>query len=153
MLYRWLWFVCIVLAWTSCQTNENTNQPVDPQETIQAIEGAMADQVICWNKGDIPCFMETYWDNDSLVFITSRSTSYGWETALQNYLSWYPTPEAMGSLSFEIINIRVLSEESAHVHGRFFLALEKDRKLTGTFTLLWKKIDGEWKIVLDHTSG
>ncbi|MEZ4829900.1 MAG: hypothetical protein R3C61_27000 [Bacteroidia bacterium] len=30
--------------------------------------------------------------------------------------------------------------------------LKRDRRLSGYFTLVWKKIGGKWVIVSDHTS-
>ena len=32
-----------------------------------------------WNKGNIPAFMETYWKNDSLMFIGKSGVTYGWQ--------------------------------------------------------------------------
>jgi len=43
----------------------------------QIIRKMLADQISFWNKGDIPGFMQGYWDNDSLVFI-GKNGSYLW---------------------------------------------------------------------------
>ncbi len=104
-----------------------------------------------WNRGDIPAFMKGYWNSDSLLFIGSKGATYGYQKTLINYLKSYPTPEKMGQLTFEFIQIDILSNENAFVVGKWHLKRKED-ELGGHFTLLWKKIDGAWKIVADHSS-
>ena len=57
----------------------------------------------------------------------------------------------MGQLKFDLIKIEVLSAVDAFVVGQWSLERESDT-LSGHFSLLWKKIDEEWKIVADHSS-
>ena len=57
----------------------------------------------------------------------------------------------MGDLSFEINNLFSLSRKVAIVLGKFNLQ-RKNEKLSGYFTLIFKKINGNWYIVSDHTS-
>ncbi len=104
-----------------------------------------------WNRGDIPAYMKGYWQSDSLLFIGSKGPTYGWNQTLSNYLKSYPTPEKMGQLKFDLIKIELLSDQSAFVAGKWLLKRKSDT-LSGHFTLLWKKIDEEWKIVADHSS-
>jgi len=104
----------------------------------------------CWNKGDIPCFMKYYWNSDSLKFIGSKGVTYGWQKTLDNYLKSYPTKETMGILKFTIIEATQLSGTSIYVIGKWELVKEKPQG--GHFTLMWKKINGNWVIVSDHTS-
>lgn len=103
-----------------------------------------------WNKGDIPGFMEYYWKSDSLKFIGSKGITYGWQKTLDNYLKGYPNKEAMGILKFTIIENTQLSSSSIYVIGKW--ELTKEKPVGGHFTLLWKKINGKWVIVADHTS-
>lgn len=115
-----------------------------------AIRTVMSKQVEAWNAGDIEAFMQGYWNSDSLKFISSRGTTYGWQKTLDNYKRSYPDKESMGTLTFEILEVDVHSESSAFVLGRWHL--EREDSIGGYYTLLWKKIDGKWLIVLDHTS-
>ena len=103
-----------------------------------------------WNDGDIKGFMSYYWNSDSLKFIGSKGITYGWQKTLDNYIKGYPTKEAMGTLTFKIIECQALSETSAYVIGKW--DLQKEKAAGGYFTLLWKKINGRWVIVADHTS-
>ena len=57
----------------------------------------------------------------------------------------------MGELTFTIISVEELSKTSCYVIGKWDLKREKG-DVGGYYTLLWKKIDGKWVIVIDHTS-
>jgi hypothetical protein len=103
-----------------------------------------------WNKGDVRSFMDHYWKSDSLKFIGSKGITYGWQKTLDNYLKGYPTKEAMGILNFTIIEATSLSDSAIYVIGKW--ELKKEKPAGGHFTLLWKKIEGKWVIVADHTS-
>lgn len=116
-----------------------------------SVRAAMNEQVLAWNKGNIEGFMAHYWHNDSLRFIGSKGITYGWRQPLNNYQKSYPTPEAMGLLSFEIKSIEQLSSTTIFVVGGWKLK-KKDKDVGGYYTLLWRKINGHWLIVVDHTS-
>ena len=115
------------------------------------IKKAMSEQEIAWNKGDIDGFMVSYWKSDSLKFIGKNGITYGWQNTLDNYKKSYPDKATMGKLSFTIINVEVLSSTSCYVIGKWNLDRDKD-DVGGYYTLLWKKINGKWVIVIDHTS-
>jgi len=110
----------------------------------------MEAQQSSWNNGDIPGFMEYYWKSDSLKFIGSKGITYGWQKTLENYIKAYPDKAAMGILSFGIKECTQLSPSSIYVIGSW--ELKKEKSTGGYFTLLWRKIDGKWVIVTDHTS-
>ena len=117
----------------------------------QAIAKVMADQQAAWSKGDLDGFMQGYWKSDSLMFIGKRGPTYGWQQTMDNYKRSYPDKAAMGKLAFRLDKIELLSKTSAFVMGAWSLQREKDAP-GGYFTLWFKKINGEWKVVCDHTS-
>ena len=117
----------------------------------KAIRAVMHAQEIAWNKGDLEGFMEGYWHSDSLCFIGSRGLTLGWTQTLANYKKGYATKEAMGTLTFSLVKVEQLSKKSAFVIGKWHLKRAKD-ELSGHYTLLWKKINGHWLIVTDHSS-
>ncbi len=118
---------------------------------LQSIKEIMASQETAWNAGDLKIFMAGYWRSDSLTFIGSRGLIHGWQTTLDNYRKSYPDRETMGTLTFTLLSVEQLSPTSAYVIGKWALARTKG-DLRGHFTLLWKKIDGIWVIVADHSS-
>jgi ketosteroid isomerase-like protein len=118
---------------------------------ISEVKEAMKQQEIAWNKADIEGFMAYYWKSDSLKFIGSKGITYGWQKTLDNYKKSYPTSDAMGVLTFENNTIEQLSPTKIFVIGKWNLK-RKEGDVGGHYTLLWKKLNGKWVIVVDHTS-
>ena len=108
-------------------------------------------QRVAWNKGNLEEFMQTYWNSDSLLFVGKNGPKFGWQTTLENYKNSYPDKAAMGILKFDVKQIRFLTATDAFVLGGWHLQREKG-SLQGYFTLLLKKLNGEWKIISDHSS-
>ena len=120
-------------------------------EDLAAIRQVLADQQAAWNRADIPVFMEGYWRSDSLTFVGSRGVTYGWQETLEGYQKRYPDSGAMGKLDFDEETLVALGPASAMLIGRWHLTRSTD-ELGGWFTLIWKKINGTWVIISDHTS-
>ena len=108
-------------------------------------------QVECWNKGNLECFMATYWRSDSLKFMGSRGITYGWQNTLDNYRKAYPNLEAMGKLKFDILSLDAMGKDYYFMIGKFYLTREIG-DASGLFSLIWKKVEGDWVIIADHTS-
>ena len=118
-----------------------------------AIQQVLALQQDAWNAGDIDTFMSGYWRSDSLRFVSNNASREGWNATLERYRTSYPDRAAMGALTFELYEIKVLSLDAATVFGRFTLKRDEELgDLTGLFTLIFRNIAGEWKVVHDHTS-
>lgn len=134
---------------TSCDQTRSSNV-VDDQASDKVVS-ILFEQQDCWNNGDIDCFMESYWNNDSLMFVSGERVSYGWQKVSDNYKSKYYSKELMGTLTFDIHKTEQLALDVILVIGSWDLK-RADVNFGGKFSLLWRKIDGEWKIVIDHTS-
>ena len=57
----------------------------------------------------------------------------------------------MGDLSFSELEVKMLSDDAAVVHGAWALARAEDNP-SGLFTLVFREMDGGWKIVSDTTT-
>jgi beta-aspartyl-peptidase (threonine type) len=146
-----------------------------------AIEGVLRAQQEAWNGGDVRAFMEHYWKSDDLTFSSGGKTTRGWQATLDGYLKRYPTREKMGRLTLSGLEITPLSDAAAMVLGQWKLDglkasfprtresrkedastldprlrgddMEAENELVGgNFTLVFRKIEGRWVIVHDHTS-
>jgi ketosteroid isomerase-like protein len=122
-----------------------------PSKDEAAIRHLMANQVDAWNKGNIDEFMKGYWKDDSLVFIGKAGPSYGYHQALTNYKKNYSSADQMGKLFFDLLKVKRLSADYYFVIGKWFLK-RKVGDIGGIYTLLFRKINGQWRIVVDHTS-
>ena len=120
-------------------------------KTTKKILSILKVQDDSWNRGDIDGFMQTYWQNDSLMFIGKSGVTYGWQNTLNNYKKGYPDTAAMGKLDFTLINIKKLSRKYYHVIGKWHLTRTVGN-LQGPFTLLLMKVKGKWFIIADHSS-
>ena len=115
------------------------------------IRRLLAVQTECWNRGDIEGFMQTYWKNDSLLFIGKSGVHFGWQETLDNYKKGYPDTTAMGQLSFDILIVKKLSPEYYYVVGKWMLKRSMG-DLSGHYDLLLRRINGKWYIIADHSS-
>ncbi len=142
---------CVLLA--SCEPPElEERAPVlDPQTVAAAVLDVLDEQVEAWNEGDIEGFMAGYLRSEELRFTSGNEVRRGWRHTLERYRQTYPDRAAMGTLAFEELDVRVLSEHAAQVFGRFRLTRESDEP-TGLFTLLVERHGDRWLIVTDHTS-
>ncbi|RYY15696.1 MAG: nuclear transport factor 2 family protein [Cytophagaceae bacterium] len=120
----------------------------------RAIAQVLATQTAAWNRGDIPGFMAGYWHSDSLVFIGKKGLTYGWQPTLDNYRKSYPDATQMGQLDFSNLRINLLAAGVAQVVGRWHLARPGAAAgdLQGHFLLIFRRIDGAWVVVADHSS-
>jgi beta-aspartyl-peptidase (threonine type) len=110
-------------------------------------------QVAAWNRGNLEEFMDTYWRSDDLTFYSTDQVVKGWKATLDRYRNRYQGEgKEMGRLEFADLIVNDLAPDAAMVRGRYKLTLKDGRALGGLFTLLMRKIDGQWKIVHDHTS-
>ncbi len=136
--------VFILLSAISFSSNSQSKEE-------QAILQSLVKQKIAWNNGDLVGFMDTYWNNDSLMFIGKSGITYGWQNTLDNYKRGYPDTASMGKLNFDILHVKRLSVLYFSVVGKWQLKRSLG-DLSGHFTLLFKKIGTRWLIVSDHSS-
>jgi ketosteroid isomerase-like protein len=120
------------------------------QADIELIFSNMKLQEAAWNNGDIEGFMQYYWKSDSLKFIGKNGVTNGWQKTFENYKRSYPDKQTMGTLKFTIIESTQLCSDAVYVIGKW--ELQRERPVSGHFTLLWRKIGNKWVIVSDHTS-
>lgn len=139
-------FVLFGLFAQNCSTTKKFSEA---EPTIRSI---MANQEAAWNRGDLRAFMDGYWKSDSLCFIGSKGLTYGWQETLDNYKKSYPDKASMGKLTFTLKKIEQSSPSSAFVIGAWHLSRPDMGDLSGYYTLFWKKIKGQWRIVADHSS-
>ncbi|MEI6860224.1 MAG: SgcJ/EcaC family oxidoreductase [Shewanella sp.] len=112
----------------------------------------LSEQEAAWNRGDLDGYMQGYWNNKKMRFVSGKTFRYGWAEILAAYKKNYPDKATLGQLKFTINDTKMLSNYAAIVVGRWELTRVKD-KPNGVFTLLVEKIDDRWVITHDHTSG
>lgn len=143
-LYNTLLFFCFSLGIITAQEKLSD---INKSEILEVFN----QQELAWNRGDIPAFMEGYWKSEDLAFSGSSGAVFGWEATKERYLKSYPDTTAMGKLTFEVIKLQQVKDGVAQMIGSFYLK-RTIGDLSGYFTLVWRKFDGKWVIISDHTS-
>ncbi len=141
--------VLAVLIITACNTQKVTT--VNYQTGKQEITTMMMQQAKDWSNGDLEAFMQGYIKSDSLKFVGSSGLTYGWQQTLDNYKKGYPTKDHTGTLTFKLRDFDQLANDVFLVIGEFHLQ-RKVGNANGMFSIILKRINGEWKIIADHSS-
>lgn len=115
------------------------------------ITNMMLQQAKDWSNGDIEAFMQGYIKSDDLKFVGHNGITYGWQATLDNYIKNYPNKGYTGILSFKLLEFDQLAKGVFLVIGEFHLKRTVG-DANGMFSIILKKINGEWKIIADHSS-
>lgn len=118
-----------------------------------AIFAMLNRQASDWNRGDLDAFATGYKNSPDILFM-GRNISRGYDRMLATYKAHYPTPEAMGKLSFTNLDAQPLDPQFATVTGRFHLERTPagGGNADGYFLLVVEKTPQGWKIVRDSTT-
>lgn len=129
------------------------NLPAPPDRAGEAatITALLKAQDAAWNAGDIDGFMHGYWPSPELRFASGGEVVYGFDATLARYKLRYPGREGMGTLTTSEYVIDILSGDAAIAHGRWNVETGEGQA-SGLYTLVLRKIDGQWLIVSDTTT-
>ncbi len=139
--------IFLLLMWTACSVDEAVYEAEVEQDITRQLEA----QKIAWNEGDIDRFLEPYLKGTDLRFLSATGMVKGSDKLLDRYLEAYPSSEQMGKLDFDIKEFDLLCKDHASIIGKWILTRGDERR-EGYFTLLWKRTDEGWRIIIDHTS-
>ena len=117
-----------------------------------AVRAVLEAQAAAWNRGDVAGYMEGYAKEETTTFVSGDTVTRGWQTVLERYKSRYDTREKMGTLAFNELELKPLSEFYFMATGRWQLTLSDGSTPHGRFTLILRRTNAGWRIVHDHTS-
>ena len=137
-------FTFFLIFLFACQSN------IDEVQDKKKIKAILMRQQQAWSNNDIEGFMEGYWKSDSLKFYSGTKLNKGWQTTLDNYKLRYPTKVDSGRLEFTIADITQINQDAYWVMGEYHL-FRTIGDAKGSFLIIFKRINGEWKIVADSS--
>lgn len=137
-------FLFSLIFVVSC--SDSINNSKDIEEIKQALHQSAKD----WSKGDLEGYMNVYWNSEKLQFIGKRGITYGWRQTLINYKKGYPTKDDTGKLTFKVLSVDFLAKDLYSLIGEYHLERPAGNA-SGIYNLIFKKIDGKWVIITDHT--
>ena len=118
---------------------------------IKEVTNLLMLQKDAWNQGNLDKYMSYYWKSDSLRFMGKSGVTKGWQNTLDKYKKSFPDKETMGNLTFDNLQYESIDKDNIIVIGSWKLVRTKDN-VGGYISLLWRKINHKWVIIIDHTS-
>jgi len=135
----------------ACAAAPSAIPEIGQSEDARAIKSLLETQQTAWNEGNIDGFMDGYWRSSQLRFASGGNVTRGWQETRDRYHANYSDRQKMGQLDFSDLEVNQLSKDAAILHGRWKLIRAQDTP-HGLFTLVLRKIDGQWLIVSDTTT-
>jgi uncharacterized protein (TIGR02246 family) len=127
-------------------------QAVQAQAAIQAALDASA---AAWSAGDLDRFMTCYENAPTTTYVSGTRFVHGYDAIRAMYAERFGggSKAAMGQLTLEILDFRLLDKDRAYVVGRFHLHREAAAggDASGLTTLVFKRSPAGWLIVADHS--
>jgi L-asparaginase / beta-aspartyl-peptidase len=131
---------------SATQTAPNTD-PSDYQK-IYSLLLNMADR---WNAHDLDGYLSVYWQSPDLLLVVEGEQLKGWADLFATYHRGFTNLDEMGSFTPDRIQIQMVTADVA-IALDWWTGYVKQRKILGTSTMVLRKIDNGWKIVVGHTS-
>ena len=130
----------------------STQTPPSSAE-VQAITSVLSKSADAWNRGDLDAFATSYKKSPDILFM-GRTIQHGYDQMLARYKQAYPTPGAMGTLSFSQLAVQPLDARFATVTGNFHLerTAADGGNANGYFLLVVEHTPEGWKIIRDATT-
>ena len=145
------WFQRCVIALASLLVIGAPATAVDPTDVSTAIRSVLVTQGEAWNRGDLPTYLASFARNEGTRHVFNDEITVGYAAIEARFQSRYPDPSNMGTISFSNLEVSVLAPDAASAFAHW--AFEHgDRSFAGIFTLIFRRIDGEWIIVHDHST-
>lgn len=138
--------ITVLTAFMLGSCSQENNGVEDRKEIMDILNQQQKD----WSANDLEAFMEGYWKSDSLHFFSGAKLKSGWLTTLNSYKKNYPDESYSGTLTFTIAKISPINSGAYFVMGEYNLNRGVGNA-NGTFIIIFKKIDGEWKIIADSS--
>lgn len=146
------YLILICFAFISCHVNSQKElTEVQIKKDTEAITKVLHQQAKDWSNASIEAFMKGYEKTDNLLFVGKSGITKGWQQTLDRYKKSYPTKDHTGNLTFNVLEVQPINNEAYILVGEFHLKRAVG-KADGIFTLVFKKINDEWKVISDHTS-
>lgn len=133
----------------------------DSLAAVENIRSMLQASAQDWNAGNLDGFLDDYWRSSELTFLGAGGLTRGWEAVREKYLRSYFAPDVTRPyLRFDQVEVRLLGTDHALATGRYLLAnspfaSEADQEGIsgrGYFSLVLRRMAGQWRIVHDHTT-
>ncbi|MCA8980165.1 MAG: nuclear transport factor 2 family protein [Planctomycetes bacterium] len=143
--YHYLALLFLLVS-TSCHSTRKENPT-----TAEALR-VFGDQQMSWNAGNLDEFVSKgYWNDAALTLFSNGEIVKGYDQVLARYRERFGESE-LGKLTFTGFETVGVTDTLIVVRGRWRIDYSAQDDREGLFTLVLRKIDGEWRIIHDHNS-
>lgn len=127
--------------------------PPDRSDNLWArVSSALDSSAAAWNRGDLSGFLAPYRASTTTTYIGAPGLVVGHRALRQRYAPYFEPGARRDSLRFADLSTRPLGEGHALATGRWMLHRGGRVTSHGYFSLVLRRVEGEWKIVHDHSS-
>jgi uncharacterized protein (TIGR02246 family) len=120
-----------------------------------AIEAVLASSAAAWSAGDLDRFMQSYEHAPDTVYISGSQVVHGYDAIRARYAARFGGGDrlAMGALTVDIVDFRMMGPNHAWVLGKFHLHRDAAHggDAEGPTTLVFARGAAGWRIVADHS--
>jgi len=126
-----------------------------PDAPRVAVQAALDASAAAWSAADLDRFMTVYENSPDTVYVGGGKMTRGYAAIRDMYAARFGggSAAAMGQLSIEILDFRLVDRDHAFVVGRFHLHREAQAggDASGLTTLLFRRSAKGWHILADHS--
>lgn len=119
--------------------------------STSALYDAFDTWTAAWNNGDLDGYLAGYWESEQTRYISNGKVIQGYTAIAESYKSRFGATADLGQLELTQFEVTPLSPADVLVFGVFEHRMD-GRSSSGAFTVHLRNFDGEWLIVLDHSS-
>ena len=128
----------------------------DRRAVRDEISTMMSRSAASWNRGDLDAFVADYLASDSTTYIGGRGILRGPAAIRSAYAPRFAPGAVRDSLSFVLLDVDPLAPDVVNVIATYILARPVGGRdsvtAKGPTSLVMRRVDGQWRIVHDHSS-
>ena len=119
------------------------------EQASAEIAAVMDASAKAWNDNDLDGFMAGFYNSPDLRFVVPSGITMGWDDLKARYANSIENSD----LRFSDLTVDLITPDTALVFALFHNDTPDGGYSYGATSLLMQKIDGNWVIVHDHSSG
>jgi L-asparaginase / beta-aspartyl-peptidase len=104
-----------------------------------------------WNAHDLDGYLSVFWNSPDLLTVIEGEQIKGWGDLSATYHRGYANLDEMGYFTPDRIQIQMVTPDVAIALDWWTIFLKRGKSL-GTTTVVLRKFQEGWKIVVSHTS-
>jgi uncharacterized protein (TIGR02246 family) len=150
--------VCFPLFATSIAADSKSNLDTINQQKVagapdpeKEIYDQMMKMVDAWNRHDLDAYLDGFLHSDDILMVVEGETVRGWDLLSKALHNGYPTPQEMGTLTIDRMQVQMLEPDLGSVLIWYTMVFPK-KKVYGTDTAIVKKVPEGWREMISHTS-